>query len=381
MTTAADVTSRIEALAGVLTTSGDLTEPRWREALYEVPRHRFVPDVAWAAPTTGHGHRIDRTADPEAWMAAAYADHPIVIQFDDGAADVGAGTGSYTSSLSAPGVVVDFLERLNPFDDDRVLEIGTGSGWTAGLLAHRVGDGNVTSVEVDPVVSAFAAGSLKQAGYSPTLVVGDGAEGHPDGAPYDLMHVTCGVTTVPYAWVEQTRPGGAIVMPWMPEYAGGHKLKLTVRPDGTASGRISGGCDFMMLRSQRSARSELDGDYRETAAMVDPRRIVWSAWGADVAIAGMLPSMAGRHEEGERGEFRLWLWTSDSDALVTHAPDLGRSLALQRGPRDLWQEIEDAYFAWVRLGEPGRDRFGVTVTPEGQQVWLDSPDRVIGPLA
>jgi protein-L-isoaspartate O-methyltransferase len=374
----ADVDGRVSALADTLAASGDLTDDRWRAALRAVPRHLFVPDVAWAAPAGASGYRIDRNADPDGWMDAAYADQPIIIQLNDGATDVGAGTGAFTSSLSEPGVVVDFLERLNVHDGDRVLEIGTGSGWTAALLSHRLGSGNVTTVEIDPGVSMRAAARLKETDYSPRLVVGDGANGWPHGAPYDRMHITCGVTIVPYAWVAQTRPGGVIVLPWMPEYAGGHKLKLTVLPDGTAVGRFHGSCGYMMMRSQRSTRTDLDGEYRQTVPAVDPRRIVWASWGADVAIAGMLPDVSATQEK-DHGEFRMRLWTADSEALVTWAPDLGTSAVRQRGPRDLWEELEAAFFAWVNLGEPGRDRFGMTVTPTGQQVWLESPDQVLSP--
>lgn len=52
----------------------------------------------------------------------------------------------------------------------------------------------------------------------------------------------------------------------------------------------------------------------------------------------------------------------------------------QRGPRDLWEEMETAFSRWVRWGGPDRDRFGLTVTPEGQHVWLDTPDRPVSPL-
>jgi hypothetical protein len=111
--------------------------------------------------------------------------------------------------------------------------------------------------------------------------------------------------------------------------------------DATAVGRFVGGCDYMMMRSQRSARVDLDGDFRETAAAVDPRRIAWASWGADVAIAGMLPDVSGTHEQRD-GEFRMWLWTADSDAFVTWAVDPGQSTVRQRGPRDLWEEPDPA---------------------------------------
>jgi protein-L-isoaspartate O-methyltransferase len=376
-----DPAGGIAALIETLTASGDLTQEEWGRALRAVPRHLFVPDVAWAAPPGREGYRIDRHADPQAWMRAAYANHPIITQIACGAADVGTGDGDYTSSLSAPDVVVDFLERLGVYGGDRVLEIGTGSGWTAALLAHRLGSDNVVSVEVDHDVSFRAAANLKEAGFSPWLVVRDGSAGWPQGAPYDRVHVTCGVTKIPYAWVEQTRPGGLIVLPWMPEYSGGHKLKLTVLPDGTAAGRICGGCDYMMIRSQRSTGVvTVADDARESEAAMDPRRIAGASWGADVAIAGMLPDVASTTSDRD-GQFRMRLWTSDSEAVVTCGPDQPRPLVRQRGPRDLWQEVQDAFFAWIELGEPGRDRFGLTVSPHGQHVWLDSPDNHVGERA
>jgi protein-L-isoaspartate(D-aspartate) O-methyltransferase len=62
---------------------------------------------------------------------------------------------------------------------------------------------------------------------------------------------------------------------------------------------------------------------------------------------------------------------------VTCSADQPTALVRERGPRDLWQEIQDAFFAWIQLGEPGRDRFGLTVGPDGQRLWLDSPDNLI----
>lgn len=380
--TAPDVRRRIDALADVLAGNGELTDERWREALHAAPRHLFVPDVAWTTPYAGDGYRIDRRADPVAWLEAAYGDQAVITQLDDGAVDVGTGQGDYTSSLSAPGVVLDFLELLDPFDGDEVLEIGTGSGWTAALLACRLGEGNVTSIEVDPAVAEAAAANIKEAGYTPTLVVGEGGGGFPAGAPFDRVHVTCGVTTVPYTWVEQTRPGGLIAFPWMPEHQGGHKTVLTAVGDGTAVGRFHGGASYMMLRAQRPSRDRTEeDDWRESTTMLDPRRVVRAAWGADVAIAGMLPDVSSQAEDVDSGGFRLWLWAAGSAAVVTYSPEYKRCSVLQRGSRDLWDEVSDAFRGWIRFGMPGRDRFGMTVTPDGQQVWLDSPDRVLTPLA
>jgi protein-L-isoaspartate O-methyltransferase len=367
-----NIPERITALADRMDLGG-----RWRGAVQAVPRHLFVPDRAWCSPDDGPGFVIDRDTDPDQWLAAVYSNAAIITQLDDGAGDVVTGEGDYTSSLSAPFVALGFLELLDPYDDDEVLEIGTGTGWTAGLLSHRLGDENVTSIELDPEVLARAAGNLKAAGFSPRLVPGDGAKGWPENAPYDRVHVTAGVRELPYAWVDQTRPGGMIVFPWMPAWEAGHRTRLTVTADGTAVGRFHGGCSFMMLRSQRPPFPQFEGDSRQSATDLDPRRVVRVSTGADVAVTAMLPDVFGNHAVDNDGSFDLWLWSADSDAHVHYTPDYKRSAVRQRGSRNLWEEMESAFFRWVSWGSPTRDRFGMTVTSEGQHIWLDSPENLI----
>jgi protein-L-isoaspartate O-methyltransferase len=368
-----NVPERIAAVADHVASLDD----RWRGALQAVPRHLFVPDRAWCAPDDGPGYFIDRDTDLDRWLAAVYSNAAIITQLNDGAGDVVTGAGDYTSSLSAPGVALEFLELLDPYDGDEVLEIGTGTGWTAGLLSHRLGDEGVTSIELDQEVFITAAGNLKAAGFSPRLVVGDGAKGRPEGAPYDRVHVTAGVRDVPYEWVEQTRPGGVLVFPWMPAWEAGHLARLVVTGDGTAVGRFHGGCTFMMLRSQRPPTPEFKGEFRHSATDLDPRRVVRVSTGADVAVAGMLPGVFGNHAVDDDGSFDLWLWSADSNAHVHYLPDYKRSAVKQRGSRDLWEEVESAFLRWISWGAPARDRFGMTVTSDGQHVWLDSPDNLI----
>ncbi|MEU8266662.1 methyltransferase domain-containing protein [Sphaerisporangium sp. NPDC049002] len=367
------VDQRVTALIDRLT---DLDES-WRGVFHAVPRHMFVPDRAWCDAVDGPGHLIDRGADPEAWMDAVYSDAAIITQLDDGATEIAEGKGDYTSSSSSPVVVAAALGLLDPFDGDEVLEIGTGTGWTAGLLAHRLGDGNVTSIEIDRAVITTAAENLRRAGHAPRLVQGDGAVGWAEGAPYDRIHVTCGVCEVPYAWVEQTRPGGVIVIPWTPRWEGGYLTVLTAAGDGTAVGRFYDGVGFMLLRSQRWDLPRLEGSYRKSSTYLDPRRVVRTSTGADIAVAGLLPDVYGAHAYQEGGEFHLSLWSGESDAQVHYAPDYKAVAVLQRGPRDLWDEVEAAYLRWVSWGTPSKARFGMTVTPEGQHVWLDSPDNAI----
>ncbi|CAM5471588.1 methyltransferase domain-containing protein [Streptomyces abikoensis] len=81
----------------------------------------------------------------------------------------------------------------------RVLEIGTGTGWNAGLLAHRLGGANVVSIEYDADVAKTAVGNLRTADPAPLVLVGDGRVGHAGSAPFDRVIATCSIGKVPHA--------------------------------------------------------------------------------------------------------------------------------------------------------------------------------------
>ncbi|MEU6784228.1 methyltransferase domain-containing protein [Nonomuraea angiospora] len=349
------------------------------KALRAVPRHRFVPSTG-VVLTEGGPRLIDRHADPDTWWATVYGPDAIVTQLDAGATDIREVDGRYTSSNSAPGTVVDLLTLLDPEPGDRVLEIGTGTGWTAALLSHLVGEhGIVTSIEVDQAIAEEAGKTLAAAGVHPRLIVGDGAGGWAEGVPYDRVHATCAVHTVPYAWVEQTRSGGVIVAPFSPGFDVDLSARLVVRPDGVAVGRFPGYTSYMMMRSQDgSPVSDDDGSGRRSATQVDPRTIAHAPAGAGLAMSALTGLHIREVDEGDR--FVLYV-VDPADpahwAAAVHDPD-GDHLAYQLGDRSLWDEITDAYAQWVSWGEPDRERFGMTVTREGQRIWLDDPERTLG---
>jgi len=376
MTTPAE---RIERLAGHLGERGYLHSAAWHAALREVPRHLFVPVRAWVSPDTPDRtpYRIDRESDPQAWWDAVYSDSVIVTQTDDGKGDPVKGKGVWTSSISAPGIVFAFLERLDVQDHHRVLEIGTGSGWTAALLAHRVGAANVTSIEIDSDLATQARSNLAEAGVRPRLIIGDGAAGHPEAAPYDRVHVACGVTDVPAAWVAQARPGAVIVLPWMPGFSGGYQTRLTVVSDGTAVGRFTGTAGYMMMRSQRFPDLRLEGtgdEGRKTTTRLDPRGVVRDSRTTVAIAAKLVDVVAGGGETGDGAfELRLRERFGPSWATVGFVPGSTDYDVRQYGDRGLWDEVADAYEWWVRGGSPGLDRFGMTVGAEGQSIWFDDP--------
>ncbi|GAA2264312.1 methyltransferase domain-containing protein [Nonomuraea roseoviolacea subsp. roseoviolacea] len=369
--------------AGVLR-RGDPDSACWDTALRQVRRHLFVPGRAWAEPMDDRPeHLIDLDAGADAWWDAVYTNCAIITQRGDGSSDVGDTRAPASSSLSCPHVSMEFLRLLAVENHHRVLEIGTGTGWTAAMLAWRLGEDQVVTIEVDPSVAAAAGNNLREAGLHPTVLIGDGALGAPDHAPYDRLHVTCGVREIPWAWVEQTRPGGVIVAPYMPAHGQwGEQLHLDVLDDGTAVGRFVGDASFMMMRSQRrpSQWPAYSGEGACDDTLLDPRTPYQAlAQGFGLALAAHAPTLtitsAGWEQWGPAE--RVWtlrlrdLKDPRAWALASVSPGKCCTEVLQGGGRELWEEFEQAYMEWLRQGRPGRDRYRFTVTPAGQAVWLD----------
>ena len=165
----------------------------------------------------------------------------------------------------------------------------------------------------------------------------------------------------------------------MPSFGDGHKARLTVTGDGRAIGRFHGSANYMMLRSQRSPGfGDLDRDGDESRTRLDPRTVTGDSYGADVAIAGMLPDVLGAERVvGGRPGLVLADEASTSWARCSHRPGADDFPVVQGGERRLWDEVEAAYLRWVEWGSPGRGQFGLVAGPEGQRVWLDRPSNVI----
>ena len=151
--------------------------PAVRKALQNVERHRLVP---------------------AAQAAAAYRNHPLPI-----------GSGQ---TISQPYIVALSADLLNPRASDVVLEVGTGSGYQAAVLAEIVRQ--VYSVELIETLGKTAAERLAQMGYRNVEVkIGDGYAGWPEKAPFDGIVVTAAAPEVPAALVEQLKPGGRMIIP------------------------------------------------------------------------------------------------------------------------------------------------------------------------
>jgi protein-L-isoaspartate O-methyltransferase len=359
--------------------------PEWAETFRATPRSLFLPDLIWAHDmATGRSAPVSRSDDPAAWERSAGANVPLVTQWDDGR-HTGTEPGTVpTSSASMPSVVAAMLCDLDVREGMRVLEIGTGTGWNAGLLARRLGSGNVVSVEIDAAVAERARGALARAGIGPVVVRGEGGDGWPDGAPYDRVIVTAGVRAVPPSWPAQTRPGGTILAPWGTHYSDQDALvRLTVGEDGSASGTFLRMVEFMKLRDQRLDWNrfrehvpEFPGDadvsrtsiaLAELGGRYEPVRFVLGLRVPDCA------HVVNRSDAGV-GTGKAWFFDLKSRSWAAAVWSGGPDAAVyQSGPRRLWDEVAAAYRWWVGRGAPDHTRFGLTVTAGGQRAWLDDP--------
>jgi protein-L-isoaspartate(D-aspartate) O-methyltransferase len=154
-----------------------VSDPRVLDAMLTVPRHRFVP---------------------EPYRSQAYEDHPLPI--GDG------------QTISQPYIVARMLESLQLAPTDKVLEVGTGSGYATALLAEIAQQ--VFSIERHSALAEGARRVLAELGYNNTRVVtGDGALGLPDCAPYDAILVSAAAHDLPSALLAQLSDSGRMIVP------------------------------------------------------------------------------------------------------------------------------------------------------------------------
>ncbi|WP_310724023.1 methyltransferase domain-containing protein [Streptomyces sp. N2A] len=372
--------------AGLLTSD-------WAPAFAAVPRSAFLPELIWPFDmAAGRSMAVRRRDDPAAWRGYADdADVPVVTQWDDGTHS-GTEPGAVpTSSASMPSVVFRMLNELDLRPGHNVLEIGTATGWNAALMAHRAGPGKVTTVEVDGAVAAAARGAADRYGLDVRVVHGDGALGHPEGAPYDRVIATCGVRAVPYAWVAQARPGGVVVVPWGTHFGNGDAVaRLVVAPDGkSAAGRFAGPVEFMKLRAQRAPAvvhsayvtgSVADGE--ESATTLTEEDVLGTQFGPGRFVLGLrVPDCCHVVAEKRAGSRPVWFYELGGDRswACVWFRDGAAARVWQYGPRRLWDEVAAAHRWWVAHGRPDHTRFGLTVDANGQRVWLDNEGAEAGP--
>lgn len=145
--------------------------------------------------------------DPGTPVEVAYANQPVLLKSD--------ALGRAISTISQPSMIVAMLEQMQVSEGDRVLEIGTASGYNAALIAELTGPtGLVVTIELEADLAADADWALKALGVDNVdVITGDGSVGWPPAAPYDEIVVTAAAEQIEPAWKEQLAEGGRLVVP------------------------------------------------------------------------------------------------------------------------------------------------------------------------
>jgi protein-L-isoaspartate(D-aspartate) O-methyltransferase len=186
-----------------------IRDVRVLDAMRQVPRHEFIP---------------------ETFLQDAYGDHPLPI-----------GEGQ---TISQPYIVAAMLEHLGLQATDRVLEVGTGSGYVTALLSLLCAD--VYSVERHAQLAAMAESTLQRLEYRNVKIrVGDGREGWPEYAPFDAIVVSAATPEMPPMLFAQLREGGRMIVPVGPSSS--QELQLIRKVNGLPEVKVLEGCRFVPL--------------------------------------------------------------------------------------------------------------------------------------
>ena len=383
MTTPATDTDDAAALrAGLtrhLTDAGALRDPAWAEAIGTVARHRFVPGFYLAAKHPDADgltvwEPLTEAVDRDRWLAAAYSDQTLITQFDGQEPDWdqprARSGGAPTSSATLPSLVAQMWQDAELDDGHRLLEIGTGTGYSTALACERMGSKLVTSIEIDPHRLIQAAGALADLGYHPALAVADGLFGYRPKAPFDRIVAACSVRGIPQAWLAQTAPGGKILTTLGGWLFGHARALLTVSNAGAiASGPLlPGTVSFMAARAQEPPAfgnpahwAGLAGDQWRTIQH-RPERI--TAGTAEAFFARFLVQSAIPDAQLTQQDQATYLIDVRSGSVAEIRDDQVR----EDGPYRLWERAETVLDAWDQAGRPGPEQFTVRIDPAGQHL-------------
>jgi protein-L-isoaspartate(D-aspartate) O-methyltransferase len=204
-----------------------VTDARVGAAMRKVPRDAFVPELL---------------------RELSYTDQPLPI--------------GHAQTISQPYIVAFMTQALQLKPSDRVLEIGTGSGYQAAILAELVEQ--VYTIEIVEPLGKSAAATLQRLGYKNVEVkIGDGYKGWPEHAPYDAIIVTCAPSKVPAPLVEQTREGGRIIIPIGPLFD--QKLYLLKKTAGRLEQKAILPVRFVPMTGAAEAREPDETPKTETS--------------------------------------------------------------------------------------------------------------------
>ena len=370
-------------LADRLRREGVLRDSDVERAVRRVPRHLFSPET------------------------------PLELAYDDRVIRLKEADGILISSLSQPAMIVEMLQQLEVRPGDRVLEIGTGSGYTAALLGELTGPkGSVVSIDLEADLVAAANDRFAGLGLSHVWAfTGDGSQGDAAHAPFDRILLTVCATDIEAAWWDQLARGGRIVLPL--SFNGVQKSIAFVENDGILRSDGAIDCGFVMVRgaakTEQMLRLSSDPEFflsTESAANIDPVALtdrllneepIWQRLsqpfaakdfyaGATLWLAVHDRRFCRLETSGERTQrmptllvpvagSRLTIGLCERDAIALLGFRLEANPRAQAlfvatyGPaRGLEDRLDSLLLQWERAGRPGRRGLEVTAVRAGMRI-------------
>jgi protein-L-isoaspartate O-methyltransferase len=345
-----------------------------------VPRHVLLPRW-WAWAERGRlwhdsWEFRDGPASPGQWLDAAYGDRSLITQVGELHADHAGPTdrpiGRPASSATMPGLLVQMYRHAMITEGADVLDVGTGSGYGTALLATRLGDGHVTSIDLDDYLVKAATARLASIGLHPVLAACDAAGPLPGAAEsFDRIIATVAVRPIPASWLTALRPGGRLVTTIT-----GTNLILTAdkTPDGGAVGRTEWDrAGFMSARQGRAYPSavlerlaairDADGDHVTTGRF--PVVNVNDAWELCSTLGVTLPGIEHHYEQAPDGTRTAWMLHPDGSWARATALGDQPPVIHQVGPQRLHDVLDRLRADWLRDGSLPAHGARVTISPDG----------------
>jgi protein-L-isoaspartate(D-aspartate) O-methyltransferase len=368
-----------EELAGRLQTAGWLRDERMVRAFTDVPRHLFIDE--FYIPTSGVVAWSVRRPTPDAdhddeWRRLVYEDRPLVVTVDN--------DGRPCVTSTAPWLMAAMLDALQipGGSRSRVLEIGTGTGYNAALLAELVGPaGTVVTVDIDcAAVTGASARLARRYGDRVRSDCLDGREGYSSLAPYDGIIVTAGVTRLPATWLDQLDVAGRLVAP-IQGPMGATGVAVIKRHDRGWRGRLLGvnPVGFVPMRGDDGSRTQLPTHMHWGGAgrslrlerdQFDPSELDRARSTFPFFLQFEAPDLSVISLVRDRPGTRLLtpvvtdLVTLDT---ASFEPD-GNGWVVQCQPSDrVWNTLVSCYANWRSMGAPDLGRYELIIQDPGRQ--------------
>lgn len=348
--------------------NGAIRDTSVANAFRDVPRELFISSFYERSGREWIRH-VEADMNAETWLSSIYTDSSLITRVEQNRP---------VSSSSMPSIMAHMLEALDVSAGCSVMEIGTGTGYNAALLAYLTGNpARVTTIDIDVELIEQATTAIRKiAGPGMTILAGDGRIGCAAHAPYDRIIVTASAASIAPCWYEQLAPEGRLVMPLSGHLnASGFLVLIKAKDNKSACGifrqpplsfmPLTGEIDALAyFRSvSRKVQQEwtLEAEHPVASALLDDAFRWFLQWRV-TGIAGI---------QGPTREGIMVLNFIDQQRetrLQIRQQEKGLWHVQQQGIGTLWNDIQAACEEWLLAGEPEQEAYSVEMNEHG--AWL-----------